>query len=203
MTSTSASIFVTPCVSGSLQPMYELGQTAAHSKSRRLPGRTLSVRQAACSIPVTARRLLGQRLAVEPLPPALTQGVPNRLHLVMRWHFDSSTRRRCLLKVLKLPGMEKVTMISEVFITCAVTGGGDAVERSPHVPVTPEQIAQSAIEATRSGAAVVHIHVRDPNTRRGSADLALYRAVVERIRESSVKSGHQSDRGGGRRPSAG
>ncbi|MGY3108329.1 MULTISPECIES: 3-keto-5-aminohexanoate cleavage protein [unclassified Bradyrhizobium] len=77
-------------------------------------------------------------------------------------------------------------MISEVFITCAVTGGGDAVERSPHVPVTPEQIAQSAIEATRSGAAVVHIHVRDPNTRRGSADLALYRAVVERIRESSV-----------------
>ncbi|UWU75839.1 3-keto-5-aminohexanoate cleavage protein [Bradyrhizobium huanghuaihaiense] len=77
-------------------------------------------------------------------------------------------------------------MISEVFITCAVTGGGNSVEHSPHVPVTPEQIADSAIEAARAGAAVVHIHVRDPETRRGSRDLALYRAVVERIRQSDV-----------------
>ncbi|MCK1478317.1 3-keto-5-aminohexanoate cleavage protein [Bradyrhizobium sp. 197] len=77
-------------------------------------------------------------------------------------------------------------MISEVFITCALTGAGNAVERSPHVPVTPQQIAQSAIEAARAGAAVVHIHVRDPTTRRGSRDPALYRAVVERIRESDV-----------------
>lgn len=77
-------------------------------------------------------------------------------------------------------------MISEVFITCALTGAGAAVERSPHVPVTPEQIAQSAIEAARAGAAVVHIHVRDPKTRRGSRDPALYRAVVQTIRESDV-----------------
>ncbi len=77
-------------------------------------------------------------------------------------------------------------MISDVFITCALTGGGDAVERSPHVPVTPEQIALSAIEAARAGAAVVHIHVRDLRTRRGSRDPALYRAVVQRIRESDV-----------------
>lgn len=62
-------------------------------------------------------------------------------------------------------------MISEVFITCPVTGGGSSVG-SPHVPITPEQIANSAIEATRAGAAVVHIHVRDPETRRGSG-LAL------------------------------
>lgn len=77
-------------------------------------------------------------------------------------------------------------MISEVFITCALTGSGNAVERSPHVPVTPEQIAQSAIEAARAGAAVVHIHVRDPRTRRGTRDPALYRAVVRHIRESDV-----------------
>lgn len=77
-------------------------------------------------------------------------------------------------------------MISEVFITCAITGSGSNVERSPHVPVTPQQIADSAIEAARAGAAVVHIHVRDPETRRGSRDPALYRAVVERIHQSEV-----------------
>ncbi|MGY8632773.1 3-keto-5-aminohexanoate cleavage protein [Bradyrhizobium sp. 14AA] len=77
-------------------------------------------------------------------------------------------------------------MVSEVFITCAVTGGGNSVEHSPHVPVTPEQIADSAIEATRAGAAVVHIHVRDPKTRRGSRDRALFREVVQRIRKSDV-----------------
>ncbi|MGY3538024.1 uncharacterized protein (DUF849 family) [Bradyrhizobium sp. USDA 4515] len=79
----------------------------------------------------------------------------------------------------------KLRMISEVFITCAVTGGGFAV-RSPLVPITPEEIANSAIEAARAGAAVVHIHVRDPDTKRGSRDVSLYREVVERIRNSDV-----------------
>jgi uncharacterized protein (DUF849 family) len=73
-------------------------------------------------------------------------------------------------------------MLSEAFITCAITGAGDTTSRSPHVPVTPEDIATSAIDAARAGAAVVHIHVRDPATGRGSRDPALYRAVVERIR---------------------
>jgi uncharacterized protein (DUF849 family) len=73
-------------------------------------------------------------------------------------------------------------MLDSAFITCAITGAGDTVSRSPHVPVTPEQIADSAIEAARAGAAVVHIHVRDPETGKGSRDPALYRAVVERIR---------------------
>ena len=73
-------------------------------------------------------------------------------------------------------------MLNEAFITCAITGAGDTVSRSPHVPVTPEQIADSAIEAARAGAAVVHIHVRDPGTGGGSRDPVLYRAVVERIR---------------------
>jgi uncharacterized protein (DUF849 family) len=74
----------------------------------------------------------------------------------------------------------------EVFITCAVTGAGDTTSRSDHVPVTAEQIADSALDAARAGAAVVHIHVRDPDTGRGARDPALYRAVVERIRASDV-----------------
>jgi uncharacterized protein (DUF849 family) len=75
---------------------------------------------------------------------------------------------------------------TEAFITCAVTGAGDTVSRSPHVPVTPEQIAESAIEAALAGAAVVHIHVRDPDTGVGSRDVALYRRAVEAIRATGV-----------------
>jgi uncharacterized protein (DUF849 family) len=73
-------------------------------------------------------------------------------------------------------------MLSEVFITCAITGAGDTTTRSPHVPVTPEDIATSAIEAARAGAAIVHLHVRDPTTGRGSRQPDLYSAVVEQIR---------------------
>jgi len=75
-------------------------------------------------------------------------------------------------------------MITEAFVTCAVTGAGDTVARSEHVPVTPAQIAASAIEAARAGAAVVHIHVRDPVTGRGARDPALFREVVSRLREA-------------------
>jgi uncharacterized protein (DUF849 family) len=75
---------------------------------------------------------------------------------------------------------------TEAFITCAVTGAGDTTARSPHVPVTPDQIAASAIEAARAGAAVVHIHVRDPSTGQGSRDVALYEAVVDRVRDADV-----------------
>src|SRR5262245_37893078 len=77
-------------------------------------------------------------------------------------------------------------VIHEVFITCAITGAGDTTGRSVHVPVTPEQIADSAIDAARAGAAVVHIHIRDPDTGRGARDPALFRAVVERVREADV-----------------
>ena len=75
-------------------------------------------------------------------------------------------------------------MIFEAFITCAVTGVGASVERNPHVPVTPQQIAAAAVEAARAGAAIAHIHVRDPQTGKGSRDPALYAEVVARIRES-------------------
>jgi uncharacterized protein (DUF849 family) len=75
---------------------------------------------------------------------------------------------------------------TEAFITCAVTGAGDTTARSDHVPVTPEQIADSALEAARAGAAVVHIHVRDPATGQGSRDVELYRGAVDRIRAADV-----------------
>jgi uncharacterized protein (DUF849 family) len=74
----------------------------------------------------------------------------------------------------------------DVFITCAVTGAGDTTSSSDRVPVTPEQIADAAVEAARAGAAVAHIHVRDPDSGRGSRDRALYRDVVERVRSSDV-----------------
>jgi 3-dehydrocarnitine:acetyl-CoA trimethylamine transferase len=76
-------------------------------------------------------------------------------------------------------------MNREVIITCAVTGAGNTVRKHPAIPVTPEQIAVAALEAARAGAAVVHIHVRDPETGRGSRDPALFREVVERIRDSA------------------
>ncbi|MFF5986583.1 BKACE family enzyme [Prauserella flavalba] len=77
-------------------------------------------------------------------------------------------------------------MNNEVIITCALTGAGDTVGKSEHVPVTPEQIAGSAVEAANAGAAVVHIHVRDIETGQGSRDVGLYREVVRRVRDSGV-----------------
>lgn len=74
----------------------------------------------------------------------------------------------------------------EVYITCAVTGVGDTTGRSDKVPVTPKQIAESAVAAAKAGAAIAHIHVRDPETGKGSRDPALYREVVGHIRDSGV-----------------
>ena len=72
------------------------------------------------------------------------------------------------------------------FITCAITGAGDTVGKHPAIPVTPAEIADSAIEAARAGAAIVHIHVRDPETGRGARDPALFREAVDRIRASGT-----------------
>ncbi len=77
-------------------------------------------------------------------------------------------------------------MNPNVFITCAVTGAGDTAGRSANVPVTPKQIAEAAIEAARAGAAIAHIHVRDPETGKGSRALPLYREVVQRVRDSGT-----------------
>ena len=79
-----------------------------------------------------------------------------------------------------------LTMNKEVFITCAVTGSGGTQDRSPHVPRSPKQIAESAIAAAKAGAAVVHCHVRDPETGAPSRDLKLYREVTDRIREADT-----------------
>ena len=79
-----------------------------------------------------------------------------------------------------------LAMRKKVFITAAVTGSGSTQERSDKVPRSPEQIAHSAIEAAKAGAAVVHCHVRDPETGAPDRAVHLYREVVERIRESTT-----------------
>lgn len=77
-------------------------------------------------------------------------------------------------------------MNREVIITCALTGSGDSSLKSDKVPVTPEEIAADAVRAAKAGAAVAHVHVRDPETRRFSRSLALYRETARLIRESGV-----------------
>ena len=74
----------------------------------------------------------------------------------------------------------------DVVVTCAVTGAGDTTGKSPHVPVTPKDIAAAAIEAAKAGAAIAHIHVRDPDTGKGSRDPKLFREVVDRVRDSGT-----------------
>jgi len=74
----------------------------------------------------------------------------------------------------------------DVFLTCAVTGAGDTADKSEHVPVSPEEIANAAIDAAKAGAAIVHIHVRDPETGKGSRDPALFKETVDRIRSADV-----------------
>lgn len=79
-----------------------------------------------------------------------------------------------------------LTMNRDVFVTCAVTGSGGTQDKSPHVPRSPEQIANSAIEAAKAGAAVVHCHVRDPETGVPSRKIEYYREVTQRIRDAEV-----------------
>ena len=75
-------------------------------------------------------------------------------------------------------------MAQPTIISCALTGGGDSTGTSPHVPITPEQIAAEALAARKAGAAIVHIHVRNPETGKPSRELALYRETVSRIRDA-------------------
>ena len=79
-----------------------------------------------------------------------------------------------------------LSMNRDAFITCAVTGAGDTASKSRHVPVTPRDIAASAIDAAKAGAAVVHCHVRDPETGAASRRNDLYREVTDRIRSAEV-----------------
>jgi uncharacterized protein (DUF849 family) len=77
-------------------------------------------------------------------------------------------------------------MNAEVIISCAVTGAGDTFGKHPAIPVTPQQIADAAIEAAREGAAIAHLHVRDPATGKAARDPALYREAVRLLRASGV-----------------
>ena len=77
-------------------------------------------------------------------------------------------------------------MNQEVIVTCAVTGAGDTVGKHPAIPVTPQQIADAAIEAAKAGAAIAHMHVRDPGTGKGSRKTEYYREVVKRVRDSGT-----------------
>ena len=74
----------------------------------------------------------------------------------------------------------------DVIVTCAVTGAGETTDKSPHVPITPEEVANSAIEAAKAGASVAHVHVRDPKTGKGSRDKKLFKEAVDRIRDNKT-----------------
>ena len=74
----------------------------------------------------------------------------------------------------------------DVVVTCAVTGAGDTTGRSPHVPVTPKEVAEAAIQAAKAGASAAHLHVRDPETGKGSRDPKLFKEAVDRVRDSGV-----------------
>ena len=75
----------------------------------------------------------------------------------------------------------------KIFITCAVTGNLTTPEQTPHLPITPEQIADACLGAAEAGAAIVHIHVRDPESGKPSMELGYYREVVERIRAKNTQ----------------
>jgi len=77
-------------------------------------------------------------------------------------------------------------MNPNVIVSCAVTGAGDTVGKHDGVPVTPEQVADAAISAAQAGAAIAHIHVRDPETGHGSRDVGLFTEAVERVRASDT-----------------
>ncbi len=77
-------------------------------------------------------------------------------------------------------------MNRNVIITCAVTGAGDALAKHPDLPVTPEQIADAVIGAAQAGAAVAHIHVRDPESGQSARGVDLFSDVVERVRKDDT-----------------
>jgi len=76
--------------------------------------------------------------------------------------------------------------MTKTILTCAVTGNLTNPEMHPGLPITPEQIAKAALDAASAGASIVHLHVRDPETAKGSMEFALYDEMVTRIREKNT-----------------
>ncbi|MBW2058958.1 MAG: 3-keto-5-aminohexanoate cleavage protein [Deltaproteobacteria bacterium] len=75
--------------------------------------------------------------------------------------------------------------MDKVIVTAALTGSRITRDKTPYIPITPEEITRSAVECWHAGAAVVHIHVRDPKTALGTQDVDLFRRVVEPLREKT------------------
>ncbi len=92
----------------------------------------------------------------------------------------------CFKFRIKLYRSQNISMNRSPIITAAITGSGDTANKTPHLPITPEQIAKEAIEVTKAGAGVVHIHVRDPKTGAPSREVKLYAEVVDRIRDADT-----------------
>ena len=88
-------------------------------------------------------------------------------------------------KTISNGGKMRRSINRKPIVTCAITGAGATVGKSSEVPVTPAQIAASALEAAEAGAAIVHCHVRDEETGKGTREVALYEEVVERIRDKN------------------
>jgi uncharacterized protein (DUF849 family) len=87
--------------------------------------------------------------------------------------------------------------VSSVIITCAITGGAHTPSMSPHLPVTPEEIADQSIEAVRAGASIIHLHARDPETGRPTGDPAVFRRFLQRIKGQTDAVVNISTGGGG------
>src|SRR6201998_1422404 len=97
-----------------------------------------------------------------------------------------SIRLNIIIKIIKTCMRRRTLMNQDVIISCAVTGDDTKVTKSPHCAITPAEIAATAIAAAQAGAAIVHIHVREPETGAFSMETKYYREVVKRIRESKV-----------------
>ena len=82
----------------------------------------------------------------------------------------------------------------DVVLTCAVTGAGDTTGKSPHVPVTPKEIAHAAIEAAKAGASAAHIHARNPETGQGSRDPKLFKEIAQGAGRQEVPPGARRHR---------
>src|SRR5262245_17728602 len=137
---------------------------------------------------------VGGRYPLEPLPNVVTGPFCGRPWAMQDWACRPSSpkvpprliaHRRFRRLNWEFSGSLK-HMQRKVIISCAVTGSADTPAKNPAVPVTPQQIAASSIDAAKAGATVVHIHVRDPQTSKPSMDGALYREVVEQIGRAHV-----------------
>src|SRR5580658_2904818 len=127
----------------------------------------------AAASPLTSRPPINICVCIAPSPPVACRPRPQRYIITP---IILPPARACT---------PRIPMNSDVIITCAITGDDTKVTKSPHCPVTAEQIANSALEAARAGAAIVHIHVRDPETGEFSMATRHYREVVKLIRDSN------------------